>query len=148
MTSTASKGWISSGCARDSLTWVALGLRRLRPRAPTLLLALVAGTLAGAAATAWGSTGLWDLERRRRIEMGGDLYRHRPRPELVLTWQKSGFITRVGEDHLFADKRSAIAAIVPRHDGPVCANGRLRVFEECAGQPMPASLPAESPRPA
>ncbi len=85
--------------------------------------------------------GLWELERRRRVEMGGGLYFHRPRPEVVLTWHKSGFITRLGEDHLFADKCSAIAAIVPRLDGAICATCRLRVFDECAGQPMPAPVP-------
>lgn len=89
--------------------------------------------------------GLWELERRRRVEMGGGLYFHRPRPEVVATWRKSGFITRLGEDKLFADKRSAIAAIVPRLDGAICATCRLRVFDECAGQPMPAPLPAVPP---
>ena len=84
--------------------------------------------------------GLWELERRRRVEMGGGLYFHRPRPEVLATWHKSGFITRLGEENLYADKRSAIAAIVPRLDGAVCANCRLRVFDECAGQPMPAPL--------
>lgn len=82
--------------------------------------------------------GLWEMERRRRIEMGGGLYFHRPRPEVVLTWQRSGFIDRLGAGHMFADKRSAIAAIVPRLDGAICANCRLRVFDECAAQPMPA----------
>jgi sulfate permease, SulP family len=92
--------------------------------------------------------GLWELERRRRIEMGGDLYFHRPRPEVLLTWRKCGFITRLGEDRLFADKRSAIAAIVPRLDGAVCATCQLRVFDECAGQPMPVPLPPTPPHPA
>ena len=84
--------------------------------------------------------GLWELERRRRVEMGGGLYFHRPRPEVVATWHKSGFITRLGEGNLYADKRSAISAIVPILDGAVCATCRLRVFDECAGQPMPAPL--------
>lgn len=88
---------------------------------------------------------LWETERRRRVEMGGGLYFHRPRPEVVLTWHKSGFIARLGQDSLFADKRSAIAAIVPRLDGAVCATCRLRVFDECAGQPRPALAPWPSP---
>ena len=78
---------------------------------------------------------LWEAERRRRLDMGGGLYFHRPRPEVVQTWHKSGFITRLGADHLFADKRSAIANIVPRLDGHICATCRLRVFDECARQP-------------
>jgi SulP family sulfate permease len=67
--------------------------------------------------------------------MGGDLYFHRPRPEVMSTWRASGFVERLGADHLYADKRSAIAAIVPRLDPAVCAQCRLRVFEECATQP-------------
>lgn len=55
--------------------------------------------------------GLWELECRRRIGMGGGLYFHRPRHEVVLAWQKQGFITGSSVGKLFADKRSAIAAI-------------------------------------
>jgi SulP family sulfate permease len=78
---------------------------------------------------------LWERERLRRLAMGGDLYFHRPRPEVMNTWQASGFIQRLGADHLYTDKRSAIAAIVPRLDPQVCAQCKARVFEECARQP-------------
>jgi sulfate permease, SulP family len=78
---------------------------------------------------------LWEQERQRRLAMGGDLYFHRPRPEALAMWQKSGFVQRLGDDHLFADKRSAIAAIVPKLDGAICARCTCRVFEECAQQP-------------
>ena len=78
---------------------------------------------------------LWERERVRRLGLGGDLYFHRPRPEVLRIWQASGYIDRLGADHLFADKRSAIATIVPRLDGAICASCRLRVFEECANQP-------------
>ena len=64
---------------------------------------------------------LWEQERLRRLAVGGDLYFHRPRPEVLDLWRDSGFIDRLGADHLFADKRSAIAAIVPRLDGAICA---------------------------
>ena len=78
---------------------------------------------------------LWDQEQARRLAQGGDLYFHRPRPEVLRMWRRSGFIDRLGADHLFADKRSAIAAIVPKLDGAICANCRTRIFEECARQP-------------
>jgi SulP family sulfate permease len=80
---------------------------------------------------------LWEHERQQRQAMGGGLYFHRPRPEVLESWRRSGFIDRLGEQHLFADKRSAIAAIVPRLDPGICASCRLRVFEECAQQPGP-----------
>lgn len=78
---------------------------------------------------------LWERERVLRRAMGGGLYFHRPRPDVLATWQRCGFIQRLGAEHLYADKRSAIAAIVPRLDGAVCATCRHRVFEECARQP-------------
>jgi SulP family sulfate permease len=80
---------------------------------------------------------LWEQERVRRRAAGGDLYFHRPRPEVLRIWETGGFVQRLGQDHLFADKRSAIAAIVPRLDGAICARCRHRVFEECARQPGP-----------
>ena len=78
---------------------------------------------------------LWEQEHLRRRAMDGDLYFHRPRPEVLATWQKRGFLDRLGPQHVFDDKRSAIAAIVPRLDGAVCAGCTARVFEECARQP-------------
>jgi SulP family sulfate permease len=96
---------------------------------------------------------LWERERVLRDALGGGLYFHRPRPEVLALWQRSGFISRLGAEHLFADKRSAIAAIVPRLDGDICAGCRLRVFEECERQPggtwkarAPAAPGAEWPR--
>ena len=85
---------------------------------------------------------LWERERQRRLAMGGDLYFHRPRPEVQRVWQASGYIGRLGADHVFADKRSAIATIVPKLDGGICATCKLRVFEECANQPGGAAINA------
>jgi SulP family sulfate permease len=114
---------------------VADHLRALRegPDAPRHLLVMAKSMnfidAAGAA--------LWEQERRERAALGGGLYFHRPRPEVVEAWQRSGFVERLGAEQLYADKRSAIAAIVPRLDGGICARCRARVFEECRGQPAP-----------
>jgi sulfate permease, SulP family len=78
---------------------------------------------------------LWEQERAARVKMGGGLYFHRPRPSVVQIWQRNGFAARLGADAVFADKRSAIAAIVPRLDAGICAGCRARIFEECAGRP-------------
>ena len=94
---------------------------------------------------------LWERERVRRLAMGGDLYFHRPRPPVMQLWQASGFVQRLGADHLFADKRSAIASIVPKLDGGICATCQARCFEECADRPNAASagsLPAPGAPPA
>lgn len=82
---------------------------------------------------------LWERERLYRSGPDAGLYFHRPRSEVMAIWRKSGFVQRLGEDHIFANKRSAIAAIVPRLDPAICARCTARVFVECAGQPGPGT---------
>lgn len=97
---------------------------------------------------------LWERELERRRAAGGDLYFHRPRPEVMLTWQRHRFTERLGPEHVFEDKRAALAAIVPRLDGGICARCSVRLFEECARQPgglaapqppAPSSAPSSAP---
>ena len=57
-------------------------------------------------------------------------------------WARSGFLKRLGEHHVFPDKRRAIAAIVPRLSEAVCATCTARVFEECAKRPGAPPAPA------
>ena len=78
---------------------------------------------------------MWEAERRARREAGGDLYFHRPRPQVSATWRRTGFTERLGAGHVFDDKHSAIAAIVPRLDDDVCRRCTVRVFEECTQRP-------------
>ena len=74
---------------------------------------------------------LWEQELNARRAMGGDLYFHRPRPEVVTMWQTTGFSRLLGPEHLFADKRAAIATIFAKLDKQVCSSCRVRVFWEC-----------------
>lgn len=78
---------------------------------------------------------LWDDERVRRRGAGGDLYFHRPRPQVLALWQRTGFLGRLGPDNVFADKRTAIARIVPLLDDATCARCSVRLFEECGERP-------------
>jgi len=136
-----------------AVSHVADALRALReaPRPAAHLLVMAKSMnfvdVAGAA--------LWERERVHREAIGGGLYFHRPRPEVMALWGASGFVEKLGADHLFPDKRRAIAAIVPRLSGAICAGCTARVFEECAMQPGGAhagtvapltSSSAESPR--
>jgi sulfate permease, SulP family len=104
---------------------------RVRPGAPRHLLVMSKSMssidLAGA--------DLWDHELMRRRAMGGDLYFHRPREQVIDFWQRSGFIHRLGFDHVFDSKESALAIIVPRLDEDICANCSARIFTECAQRP-------------
>jgi SulP family sulfate permease len=95
---------------------------------------------------------LWEHELRSRRALGGDLYFHRPRPQVLHTWQRIGFVDELGRDHLFEDKRSAIASIFARLDRRICATCRVRVFHECAALPPPEDAapqaePASDQRP-
>jgi SulP family sulfate permease len=78
---------------------------------------------------------MWEAELQRRRAMGGDLYFHRPRPQVVAAWQHSGFVDKLGPDHIFASKRIAIGTIVPRLDDGICARCTARVFDECRQRP-------------
>ena len=46
-------------------------------------------------------------------------------------WQRTGFLERLGADHIFPDKPHAIATIFHRLDPAVCARCPVRVFREC-----------------
>jgi len=74
---------------------------------------------------------LWRDEVKLRRAAGGDLYFHRPRPPVMELWQRSGFLDEIGRDHIFPDKRIAIATIVPRLDAGICARCTVKLFEEC-----------------
>jgi SulP family sulfate permease len=74
---------------------------------------------------------LWRDEMRLRRAAGGDLYFHRPRPPVIELWQRSGFLDELGRDHIFPDKRIAIATIVPKLDLSICRRCTVKLFEEC-----------------
>jgi SulP family sulfate permease len=76
---------------------------------------------------------LWKAELDARRAMGGDLYFHRPRPQVMEMWSRTGFIDALGADHLFPDKRSAIAAILSKFGEDPCKGCEARLFEECRG---------------
>lgn len=79
---------------------------------------------------------LWHAELMTRRAMGGDLYFHRPRPQVLEMWERTGFIELLGRDHIFPDKRTAIDAIFKRLDPRLCASCRARVFWECKDAPF------------
>jgi SulP family sulfate permease len=80
--------------------------------------------------------------------MGGDLYFHRPRPEVIRMWQTTGFTRLLGPEHQFPDKRSAIATIFTQLDPGICRQCTARIFEECRSVPGPDPVDTAAPRPA
>ena len=80
---------------------------------------------------------LWQVELAARREMGGDLYFHRPRPEVIRMWRKTGFTRVLEPEHQFPDKRTAIATIFNKLDTDICRRCTARIFWECAIVPGP-----------
>ncbi len=88
---------------------------------------------------------LWEAELNARRAIGGDLYFHRPRPEVIQMWQTTGFTRLLGPEHQFGDKHSAIASIFTRLDPAICRSCTARIFTEC--QSVPPPLQPLSPQP-
>ncbi len=89
---------------------------------------------------------LWATELAARRAMGGNLYFHRPRPEVIQMWRKTGFTSLLGPEHQFADKFSAIATIFGKLDPEICRHCQARIFWECKTAPG-ADDPANQPKP-
>lgn len=83
---------------------------------------------------------VWRHELRARRAMGGDLYFHRPRPQVLEQWQRDGFLNELGVDHVFGDKRSAIHTICSALDPAICAHCTARVFRECSDPSIVAPM--------
>ena len=86
---------------------------------------------------------LWESELTARRALGGDLYFHRPRPEVIKMWQTTGFTRLLGPEHQFPDKRTAIATIFPKLDPNICKTCTARIFWECKTAPMPELVSVE-----
>ena len=78
---------------------------------------------------------LWQAELAARRAMGGDLYFHRPRPEVIAMWRKTGFTRVLGAEHQFPDKATAISTIFGKLDPDICRHCSARIFWECKTAP-------------
>lgn len=87
---------------------------------------------------------LWAAELAARRAMGGNLYFHRPRPEVIRMWRKTGFTDVLGPEHQFQDKATAIATIFGQLDPEICRHCSARIFWECKTAPG-ADDPANQP---
>ena len=87
---------------------------------------------------------LWAAELAARRAIGGNLYFHRPRPEVIRMWRKTGFTDVLGPEHQFQDKATAIATIFGQLDPEICRHCSARIFWECKTAPG-ADDPANQP---
>ena len=87
---------------------------------------------------------LWEAELSARRAMGGNLYFHRPRPEVIRMWRKTGFTDVLGPEHQFPDKFTAISHIFGKLDPEICRHCSARIFWECKTAPG-ADDPANQP---
>ncbi len=82
---------------------------------------------------------VWEAEAARRKRAGGDLYFHRPRSAVTEVWRKTGFLDRLGQDHIFESKSEAVRAIFHKLDHQACAHCKVRIFRECGPSTSPDS---------
>lgn len=75
-------------------------------------------------------------EARARRWGGGRLWLQGLRLPAEDVLRNGGFLTELGEDSVFRDKREAIARVFERLDPAICARCRARVFQECASRPL------------
>ncbi|MGO4302506.1 SulP family inorganic anion transporter [Cupriavidus sp. RAF12] len=78
---------------------------------------------------------MWDAELAERRATGGGLYFHRPRTQVLETWEQTGFTEKLGRDHIFPTKRQALHTIIATLSPEICAQCHVRIFEECARRP-------------
>jgi SulP family sulfate permease len=84
-------------------------------------------------------------EAVRRRREGGDLYLHALRAPIRQVLAAGGQLDAIGPRNVFESKHDALASIVPRLDGEICARCSARIFIECAKQPG-GELAAEAPQ--
>ncbi|MFT4100761.1 MAG: SulP family inorganic anion transporter [Burkholderiaceae bacterium] len=78
---------------------------------------------------------MWEKELAARRAVGGDIFFHRPRRQVLETWDRTGFRREKLPNHIFQTKHQALATIVPQLDPGICAGCQARIFSECARQP-------------
>lgn len=78
---------------------------------------------------------MWESELAERRALGGDLYFHRPRTQVLQTWEQTGFTGKLGPGHIFPTKRQALHTIIDQLSPEICAQCQVRIFEECASRP-------------
>lgn len=75
-------------------------------------------------------------EARARRWRGGRLWLQGLRLPAEDVLRNGKYLSEIGEDAVFRDKREAIARIFDKLDPGVCARCRARIFEECPTRPL------------
>lgn len=87
---------------------------------------------------------MWEAELAERRAAGGNLHFHRPRTQVLETWEQTGFTDKLGRDHIFPTKRQALRTIIDTLSPEICAQCHARIFEECAQRPGSTNAPASA----
>jgi SulP family sulfate permease len=125
-----------------AVPWVSEQLHQLRtPQGPQRHLLVMAKSMNFIDLAA---ADMWRQELTARRAIGGDLYFHRPRPQVLELWARLGFVQELGADRVFPSKRAAIAGIFPRLDPAICSRCTVRLYEECQSLPPPRAATSQS----
>jgi SulP family sulfate permease len=74
-------------------------------------------------------------EAAQRRASGGGLYLIRPKPEVLHTLERGGYLDSIGRERIFPGKTTALTSIVERLDPEGCRLCTQRIFRECVGRP-------------
>ncbi|MBT6277844.1 MAG: SulP family inorganic anion transporter [Chromatiales bacterium] len=74
-------------------------------------------------------------EARGRKDMGGALYLHAVKPQVLQTLSEGGYLDEIGEENLFETKSESIVQVFNRLDRKICARCDRRIFLECEDLP-------------
>ena len=74
-------------------------------------------------------------EAARRRARGGDVYLCDVKSGVYDVLKRGDYLRQLGDDHLFATKAQAIAAIYPRLDAATCRSCTVKLFTECRTAP-------------
>lgn len=74
-------------------------------------------------------------EAAQRRAAGGGLYLIRPKPDVLKTLDRGGYLDLIGRERCFPGKTTALASIIEGLDPDLCRDCSRRIFRECASRP-------------
>ena len=74
-------------------------------------------------------------EAERLKSLGGGLYLVKINDDIHSILRRGGFLSRIGEDHVYRSKREAMEAIFAKLDRTICKSCDVKIFKECHAKP-------------
>ena len=79
-------------------------------------------------------------EREARQKQGGDLFITNLSTKTHEMFERSGYMDKIGRDHVFESKNEALKKIIALLDEDICRTCPARIFRECPKRDVSVSL--------